>query len=139
MCHGNRAAAEDAVAETFIKVFNTWSTGGVNNFFGYARQTLLNYVLGQYRHEQVVARHLNAQSGDLRGQRDAVDDVVDGSATFELLQELPPRQRAAIVLRFYEDLPYDQIAQTLGVTVGTVKAQVSVGLQKLRTIMETAQ
>lgn len=67
------------------------------------------------------------------GIQDAAENrVVDTAQRFELLAQLPPRQRAAIVLRFYEDLPYDQIASELGVSVGTVKAQVSTGLQRLR-------
>ena len=136
LCHGSKAAAEDAVAETFIKVYKAWSEGRVDNFFGYARQTLVNYVLGQYRREQVAQRYNAAQGGDLRGARGTEDHVVDNSTTFELLQQLPPRQRAAVVLRFYEDLSYEQIAGALDVTIGTVKAQVSVGLQRLRALME---
>ncbi|UUZ58943.1 sigma-70 family RNA polymerase sigma factor [Nocardioides sp. B-3] len=48
------------------------------------------------------------------------------------LRELPPRQRAAIVLRFYEDLTEAQTAAAMGCAVGTVKSRVSVGLAKLR-------
>ena len=55
---------------------------------------------------------------------------------FELLEQLPPRQRTAVVLRYYEDLSYEQIAKTMDVSVGTAKAQVSVGLQRLRTLLE---
>lgn len=137
LCHGSSAMAEDAVAETFIKVHKVWAEGGVENFFGYARQTLVNHVLGQFRREQVANRYVSTSTGDLRGGRPAEDSVVDTAATFELLEKLPPRQRAAIVLRFYEDLPYEQIANALGVTVGTVKTQVSVGLQRLRSMMES--
>lgn len=135
MCHGNRSAAEDAVAETFIKVHKVWANGGVEHFFAYCRQTMLNHVMGQYRRDQVAQRHSAMQTGDLRGDRAADDDIVDGAATFELLQQLAPGQRAAVVLRYYEDLPYDQIAAAMGVTVGTAKAQVSLGLQRLRGLM----
>ena len=48
------------------------------------------------------------------------------------LQSLPPRQRVAIVLRFYEDLTEAQTAEAMGVTVGTVKSQVSDALKNLR-------
>ena len=53
------------------------------------------------------------------------------------LQNLAPKQRAAIVLRYYEDLTEAQIAEALGVSVGTVKSQVSDGLKRLRTRMGT--
>ena len=48
------------------------------------------------------------------------------------LQDLPVRQRAAIVLRYYEDLTEAQTADAMGCAVGTVKSQVSAGLSKLR-------
>lgn len=48
------------------------------------------------------------------------------------LQQLPPRQRAALVLRFYEDLSEAQTAAAMGCAVGTVKSRVSQGLRRLR-------
>ena len=44
-------------------------------------------------------------------------------------------QRTAVVLRFYEDLPYDRIAAAVGVSVGTAKSQVSLGLARMRELM----
>jgi RNA polymerase sigma factor (sigma-70 family) len=61
--------------------------------------------------------------------------VVDAQSTFELLQHLAPRQRTAVVLRYYEDLPYEQIATTMNVSVGTVKSEVSTGLRRLRELV----
>ncbi len=51
---------------------------------------------------------------------------------WQALQSLPVRQRAAIVLRYYEDLTEAQTAEAMGCAVGTVKSQVSAGLAKLR-------
>ncbi len=48
------------------------------------------------------------------------------------LQSLPPRQRAAIVLRYYEDLTERETADAMGCSIGTVKSQVFAGLEKLR-------
>lgn len=133
LCHGRTHMAEDAVAETFIKVYQAWAAGGIEDFSAYARRALVNHITGQGRREQVATRYLTRHS-KADGIQDAAENrVVDTAQTFELLGLLPPRQRAAIVLRFYEDLPYDQIASELGVSVGTVKAQVSTGLQRLRT------
>jgi RNA polymerase sigma factor (sigma-70 family) len=53
------------------------------------------------------------------------------------LRTLPPRQRAAIVLRYYEDLSEAQTADVMGCSVGTVKSQVSTGLARLRDRMGT--
>ena len=54
LCHGDRAAAEDATAEAFIKVHTAWAEGRVEQFFPYARQTLVNHVIGQARRQQVA-------------------------------------------------------------------------------------
>ena len=135
LSHGATAAAEDAVAETFVRVFRVWADGRVENFFPYARRALVNQVMGTYRSEQVAARHAAVEVGDLRGELAVEDSVVDASSTFELLGQLPPRQRTAVVLRYYEDLSYEQIAEAMDVTVGTAKSHVSVGLQRLRELM----
>jgi len=132
LCHGRTHMAEDAVAETFIKVYQAWAAGGIEDFAAYARRALVNHITGQGRREQVATRYLTRHSKADGIQDGAENQVVDSAQTFELLAQLPPRQRAAIVLRFYEDLPYDEIASELGVSVGTVKAQVSTGLQRLR-------
>jgi len=135
LCRGRSHAAEDAVAETFISVYRAWANGGVDDFGAYSRRALVNHVTGRARREQVAARYLAKQSPDDTVHHGEQDRVADNAATFELLGQLPPRQRAAIVLRFYEDLSYEQIATELDVSVGTVKAQVSTGLQRLRSIV----
>lgn len=139
LCHGDRAAAEDATAETFIKVHTAWAEGRVDHFFAYARQTLVNHVIGQVRRKQVADRHLGTESGDVRGGSVSTEDqVADGDATFAVLRQLPLGQRTAVVLRFYEDMPYDRIASTVGVSVGTAKSQVSLGLARMRELMGVA-
>ena len=135
LCRGRSHAAEDAVAETFISVHRVWATRGVDDFGAYVRRALVNHITGRARREQVAARYLARQpTGDAVGDG-GQDRIAEHAATFELLGRLPPRQRAAIVLRFYEDLSYEQIATELAVSVGTVKAQVSTGLQRLRSIL----
>jgi RNA polymerase sigma factor (sigma-70 family) len=63
-------------------------------------------------------------------------DRTDALATQDLLwaqvRSLPPRQRAALVLRYYEDLSESDTAQLMGCAVGTVKSHVSAGLSRLR-------
>ena len=135
LCHGSQQMAEDAVAETFLRVYPAWAEGRVENFFSYARQTLVNHVMGQYRNDQVATRYVGTQRGDARGERPIDESIADASTTFQLLEQLAPRQRTAVVLRYFEDLSYDQIAATMGVTPGTAKAQVSVGLQRMRDLM----
>jgi RNA polymerase sigma factor (sigma-70 family) len=136
---GQDALAEDAVAETFIKVHKAWVDGRVENFFGYARQTLVNHVLGLFRKQQTAERYLTTVGpGNERGHRTMDDAVVEAHAVFDALATLPDRRRTAVVLRYYEDLSYDEIAQMMDISVGAVKAHVSAGLAQLRTLMTGA-
>lgn len=132
---GQAALAEDAVAETFIKVHRAWVEGRVENFFGYARRTLVNHVLGTFRKQQVADRHLASVGAPERGERMVDDAVVDAQAVFNALETLPDRRRTAVVLRFYEDLPYDDIAEMMQISVGAAKAHVFAGLGQLRELM----
>lgn len=129
---GQAALAEDAVAETFIKVHRAWVEGRVDNFFGYARRTLVNHVLGTFRRQQTADRHLAVVGAVERGERLIDDAVVDAQAVFDALENLPDRRRTAVVLRYYEDLLYDEIAQLMEISVGAVKAHVFAGLGQLR-------
>ena len=136
LCNGRRAVAEDAVAEAFVLVYEAWRSGRAYNVFGYVWQTLINGVFGRHRHESVARRFLEARHGDDRGRRDADEQAVERLSMFEYLERLPGRQRAAVILRFYEDMSYEQIAITLDVSVGTAKSHVSAGVQRLRELME---
>jgi RNA polymerase sigma factor (sigma-70 family) len=136
LCSGRRAVAEDAVADTFLLLFDAWRSGRVRNVFAYARQTLLNIVFGQHRRDSVAQRYLATHGGDQRGPSHPADQAVERSSMFEYLEQLPNRQRAAVVLRFYEDMSYEQIATTLEVSIGTAKSHVSAGVQRLRQLMD---
>ena len=67
------------------------------------------------------------------GGRDAATDLVLHDALWSALSRLPRRQRAAVVLRYYEDLSEAETARVLGVSVGTVKSTTSRALARLRT------
>jgi RNA polymerase sigma factor (sigma-70 family) len=129
LCHGDAEQAQDAVAETFLRVYQRWAAGEVDNFFPFARQTLVNQVLG---HQRDSARAGGRAS---RRERRRGGAIADASSTFQLLEQLEPAQRTAVVLRYFEDLSYDQIAAAMGVTPGAAKADVSVGLQRMRGLM----
>ena len=84
----------------------------------YARKVLLNRHRSLLRRAVVETRHLVASRPEDRQQPDiAGDDLV----LWQALQHLPPRQRAAIVLRYYLDLPEAEVARLLGAPAGTVE------------------
>ncbi len=90
---------------------------------------LVNRHRSLLRRAVVEARHLVASRPDDRHQPDfAGDDLV----LWQALQQLPSRQRGAIVLRYYLDLPEAEVARLLGVPVGTVKSWTHRGLARLR-------
>lgn len=113
LCTGHGAMAEDALADAFAQCYQAWASGDVVDVRAYARQALVRNIL---------AREGPAGTGDL----------VDDDPTFRQLEALPVPQRTAVVLRYYEDLSYEEIAAAMNVTVATVKAHVAAGNQHLR-------
>lgn len=129
---GEREFAEDAVANAFLATFARWSQGAVLDPGPYLRRSVVNQVAGGFRRRAVERRHVARHSAPrdvVDGQEGAVDDR---AVLWKALRALPPRQRAAVVLRYYGDLSEAEVADVLGISVGTVKSQTARGLAKLR-------
>jgi RNA polymerase sigma factor (sigma-70 family) len=92
-------------------------------------------VNSRFRRLALERREALKRSGDDRGTRGADDELVEHDQMFAALRQLSPRQRAAVVLRFYEDLPEKAIAEAMGISVGTVKSTLSRGLDRLRGLL----
>ena len=133
------AGAEDLVQETLLRVARRWPrVRAMEHPAAYARRILVNLVIdgaGQRaRHTGELAA--SARPGlpdraDIRAEHDlrAVDTQEE---LLQALGTLPARQRAVIVLRYWEDLPETEVAAILGCSVGTVKSTASRGLARLR-------
>jgi RNA polymerase sigma-70 factor (sigma-E family) len=120
MC-GSRAEAEELVHDAFVAVFRRWAT--LDNPGAYLRRCV---VTGTARHTRRRAR------GDVLA---AVPDEVGGldvDETLDAVRRLAPRARAIIVLHYYAGLTHDEIADTLGIPVGTVKSRLHRALAELR-------
>jgi RNA polymerase sigma-70 factor (sigma-E family) len=133
---GDPHRAEDITADAFVKLYKRWDRGGIANVRAYLRRTVVNEVNSKFRRLAVERREAAKRSGDDRGARSAEDQLADSQAIAMALAALPQRQRTAVVLRYFADLPEREVADILGVSVGTVKSSVSRGLDRMRIVLE---
>jgi RNA polymerase sigma-70 factor (sigma-E family) len=132
---GDTDRAEDAVAEAFARIYPKWRRGKVTNFQAYLRRSVLNEVRDKGRR-----RFLERREEQRRRPEPSVDPGEDAATERQVLvrelNRLPMRQRAVVVLRYYEDFSEQDTATLLGVSVGSVKSSASRGLQRLRERLE---
>jgi RNA polymerase sigma-70 factor (sigma-E family) len=133
------AEAEDLVQETLLRVARRWRrVRGMDHPAAYARRILVNLAIDDDARRSRRRGELEPPDGAALGARpDAASVHAFGTldARAELLGALallPPRQRAVLVLRYFEDLSEAETAQTLGCSLGTVKSTASRGLARLR-------
>jgi RNA polymerase sigma-70 factor (sigma-E family) len=129
---GDHALAEDLVQEALTKTYVAWPRlRRTGNAEAYARKTITTTAITWWRRRAWDAEKPRDDVPEI-AVRDHSDRVSDQDAMWAELQALPPRQRVAIVLRYYEDLTERQTADAMGCAIGTVKSQVAAGLEKLR-------
>jgi RNA polymerase sigma-70 factor (sigma-E family) len=139
---GDGGHAEDLVQESLFKIARRWSrVVAMDSPLAYARRVLVNLALDdcerRSRHQAELAREtLPDRPFSLRGESEtssatfnAADDRIE---LIRALGELPPRQRAVLVLRYFDDLSESEVASTLGCSTGTVKSTTSRALEKMR-------
>jgi RNA polymerase sigma-70 factor (sigma-E family) len=132
---GDRVAAEDDLQNAFAKVYAQWGrVQRADHPEAYLRRIVLNEVLGG-RRTGFLKRERPHGNVELRGAVASPEGtVVDHDALWSAVRALPPRQRAVVVLRYYEDLSEAEIADALGCSRGTVKSQASAALTALRKV-----
>ena len=131
---GDHQAAEDLVQETYVVLVRRWQKSGVLDPEGYVRRILYSRFVDGYRRrrrlwEQPWASPPDSAGGDESGA--ATDRVTLQDA----LSQLTARQRAIVVLRFYEDLSETQAAAVLGISPNTIKSHTRVALERLRDLI----
>lgn len=129
---GDQQLAEDLVQSALEKTARHW---GSIRFAGaaesYVRRTMYREQVSIWRRRR-VAEDLTDVIPEQRRTTDAGDPVEDRIVLSQALGGLGRRQRAIVVLRFYEDLTEREVAEMLGISVGTVKSQTSKALHRLR-------
>ncbi|MEZ5191533.1 MAG: SigE family RNA polymerase sigma factor [Nocardioides sp.] len=129
---GHRADAEDLVQTALAKVVPRWERidGDPER---YVRRVLVHENVTRWRRRRwrEVATDVTPETGR-DGHEAATDDRL---ALRQALGALSPRQRAVVVLRFYEDLPVAEVADLLGCSPGTVKSQTHDAVARLRSLL----
>jgi RNA polymerase sigma-70 factor (sigma-E family) len=128
---GDAALAEDLVQEAFTRAFARFAhLRRPDALAGYLRRTVVN--LAHKRHRRAQTEHAHAERLDAGHAVVLQPDVGVREELWEALRDLPYRQRAALVLKFYEDMPEKEIARAMGCAVGTVKSSLHRGLAAMR-------
>ncbi len=128
---GSQDEAADLVQDALVKTFGRLRNGfSVSSAEAYVRRAILNTYLDRGRRTTRWRKiaHLQVVTDQAESPADATDRALD---LHEELRKLSPRERACIVLRYYEDLKVDDIADTLELSSGTVKRYLSDGLSKM--------
>jgi RNA polymerase sigma-70 factor (sigma-E family) len=132
---GDRQAAEDVVQEAFCGLYRAWDRmSDHTHALGYVRSSVLNGSRSALRRSRRVPRPFavpaaaSAEATVLAGER--------RRETVAALRRLPPRQREAVVLRYFADLPEQETAVAMGVSRGTVKSTTSRALAALARMLK---
>lgn len=128
---GDHQLAQDLLQESLIKTYIAWPRlRDISKAEAYTRKTIVTTAISWRRRRSFHERPTNLLPD--AAVPDPGEAVTTHTSIVAQLRTLPPRQRAAIVLRYYEDLSEAQTADVMGCSVGAVKSQVSTGLARLR-------
>ena len=129
---GSRDAAEDLVQETLSRLYPKWATvEAADSPLAYVRRSVANRFISATRspaHRIVGLWELPDVASDV----DVANSIADRRMLWQLMQKLPERQRAALVLRYFHDLPDSEIARALDCREVTVRSLISRGVAAMR-------
>ncbi|SQD98452.1 MULTISPECIES: SigE family RNA polymerase sigma factor [unclassified Parafrankia] len=131
---GDPHTGEDLLQDVLLRVYRHWRR--VDDPDAYVRRALVNAAASRRRRRRFREDPLDTAAEPIA---DSAPDGTDALSTrdqlFAALRQLPPRQRAVIVLRYFDDLTETQIATAVGCTPGSVKTHAARGLARLRTVL----
>ena len=134
---GGKEAGEDLLQAGLERLLRHWSRID-GDPEGYLRRTLYNLAADGWRRQRRWRWRLRLLQNETAAVADATTEVDARDALIRLLTQLPPRQRAVIVARYWEQLSEAETAEVLGCSVGSVKASASRGMRRLRELSGTA-
>lgn len=133
---GDHGAAEDLVQEALARLWLSSRRRRIENPEAYMMRSLVHGSISRWRRRRPA--DLVAVQGEIsvKGSEEQVDER---DLVWRTIVALPPRQRAIIVLRFYEDLAEEQIANLLGISRGTVRSQTAKARASLKSAMVNSE
>jgi len=134
---GDRDNAEEVVQDAYVKVHGAWRrVREMDRAEAYLRTAVVNLSRSRLRRRQVAARYKPEPMTDAASAESFAMQHAQREAVLTALQELPRRQREAVVLRYYGDLSEAQTADAMGCSVGSVKSHTSRAMAALRPLLE---
>jgi RNA polymerase sigma-70 factor (sigma-E family) len=128
---GDEHHARDLLQTALMATARRWSSVG-DAPEAYVRKAMYRHQINSWRARMRRPETVTAAPPDRPAGGDHAADTVLRHGLFDALRTLPPRQRAVVLLRYWEDRPEAEVAALLDVSVGTVRSQASKGLAKLR-------
>jgi RNA polymerase sigma-70 factor (sigma-E family) len=130
---GDQHLAEDLAQDAFVRVAGRFhDLRNADAFGAYLRRTVVNLSRGYFRRLKVERSYLDRERSRAARASNELPDIAGRDEVLRALGELPVRQRAAIVLRYYEDLTEQQTADALGCSVAAVKSLANRAMASLR-------
>lgn len=130
---GDRQIAQDAVQSALVSAYRSWRrVRDAADPAAYLRRMVLNEVVHTRRRKWWTATSLRAQVPEASPAPSPEGSVVEHEVVWGAISQLPPRQRAVVVLRYYEGLSEAEVAGALGIRPGTVKSQGAAAMAHLR-------
>jgi RNA polymerase sigma-70 factor (sigma-E family) len=129
--------AEEVVQDAFVAMHGGWQRLRDNEkALAYLRQAVVNRSRSVLRHRTVIDKNMQKAPPDMPSAEHGALVLLERHAVVAALRDLPPRQREAIVLRYYADLSEAEIAASMGISRGAVKSHTFRGMTALRAALE---
>jgi RNA polymerase sigma-70 factor (sigma-E family) len=133
---GDRGSAEDVVQDCFVAMHGAWPRLRDNDkAVAYLRRSVVNRARSVLRHRMVVDKHPPKPPPDEPSAEHGALNELERAAVITALRKLPGRQREAVALRFYLDLPEREVARAMGISQGAVKSHMARAMASLRSTL----
>ncbi len=135
VCGTESTRAEDATNDAFVKAFERWdSVNSMDSPTAWVTKVAINSARRSFRRARQQSDLVNSQRLD-----EVFTDTHPDAQLIAALRQLSYRQRRAIVLRYFDDLPQAEVAKALGVAAGTAAATLHQARNRLRSTLDNSE